>query len=311
MKFRSKVKRSAFDDMSISSEIPRSDWHNGQSPIGLFVCDFDGTLLRTDRSFSNDDLEALKKLGELGIARAIATGRSLYSINTLPISNLPVDFLIFSSGAGINRHADGLIIRKAGMEAHQVRQAIQILQANRLDFMVHRPIPDNHAFCYFESTADNADFNRRIDIYRQFATPLDRKQDGFDRATQLLAVVPPGDARPLIQTLRRAMPDFNIIQTTSPLDGCSTWIEIFPPTVSKSLAAEWLAGKFSLNANQALSIGNDYNDLDLLDWAGCSFVVRNAPPDLTGRFPTVASNDNGGVAEAVRRWLASDSFNHL
>ncbi|MGD8944539.1 MAG: HAD family hydrolase [Desulfobacterales bacterium] len=296
--------------MSTSSEIPRSDWHNDQSPIGLFICDFDGTLLRSDRSFSNDDLEALKRLGELGIARAVATGRSVYSINTIPISTLPVDFLIFSSGAGINRHPDGLIIRKTGLEAHQVRQAIQILQAHQLDFMVHRPIPDNHAFSYFESTSGNADFNRRIDIYRQFAKPLDTRHDGFDMATQLLAVVPPDDTRPLIQTLRMALPDFNIIQTTSPLDGCSTWIEIFPASVSKSLAAEWLAEKFSLNANQALSVGNDYNDLDMLDWAGCSFVVRNAPHDLTDRFLVVASNNDGGVAEAIDRWLATDPFNH-
>jgi HAD superfamily hydrolase (TIGR01484 family) len=296
--------------MSISNDIPRSDWHNGQNPIGLFVCDFDGTLLRTDRSFSRDDLGALKRLGQLGIVRAIATGRSLYSINTIPISKLPVDFLIFSSGAGINRHPDGLIIRKTGLEAHQVRRAIQILQTNKLDFMVHRPIPDNHAFSYFESRSDNADFNRRIDIYRQFAKPLDLKQDGFDMATQLLAVVPPDDNRPLIQTLRTALPDFNIIQTTSPLDGCSTWIEIFPTTVSKSLAAEWLAEKFNLNPNQALSIGNDYNDMDLLDWTGCSYVVRNAPPDLTNRFPVVASNNDSGVAEAIERWLASGSFNH-
>ncbi len=296
--------------MSISNDIPRSDWHNGQNPIGLFVCDFDGTLLKTDRSFSRDDLEALKRLGQLGIVRAIATGRSLYSINTIPITKLPVDFLIFSSGAGINRHPDGLIIRKTGLEAHQVRRAIQILQTNKLDFMVHRPIPDNHAFSYFESRSDNADFNRRIDIYRQFAKPLDLKQDGFDMATQLLAVVPPDDNRPLIQTLGTALPDFNIIQTTSPLDGCSTWIEIFPTTVSKSLAAEWLAEKFNLNPNQALSIGNDYNDLDLLDWAGCSYVVRNAPHDLTDRFPVVASNNDSGVAEAIERWLASGSFNH-
>jgi HAD superfamily hydrolase (TIGR01484 family) len=295
--------------MSICNEISRSDWHNGQNPIGLFVCDFDGTLLRTDRSFSNDDLEALKRLGELGIARAIATGRSLYSINTIPISTLPVDFLIFSSGAGINRHPDGLTIRKTGLEAHQVRQALQILQAHQLDFMVHRPIPDNHAFCYFESSVDNTDFNRRIEIYHQFAEPLGDKNDGFDMATQLLAVVPPDDNRPLIQTLRTALPDFNIIQTTSPLDGRSTWIEVFPATVSKSLAAAWLAEMFNLNADQTLSIGNDYNDLDLLDWAGCSFVVQNAPPDLTDRFPTVASNNDSGVAEAIDRWLASDSFN--
>lgn len=295
--------------MGISHEISPSEWQIGTNFKGLFVCDFDGTLLRSDRSFADEDLAALNRLGELGIVRAIATGRSIYSINTVSISNLPVDFIIFSSGAGINRHPDGMLIRRTGLEAHQVNQAIHILQTNKLDFMVHRPIPDNHAFSYFESTNDNADFKRRIEIYHQFAKPLDTDANGFHMATQLLAVVPPDDTRPWIQTLREALPDFNIIQTTSPLDGRSTWIEIFPVAVSKSLAAAWLAEAFHLDINSVLSVGNDYNDLDLLEWAGSSFAVSNSPPDLTDRFPTVASNDECGVAEAITRWLASGSFN--
>jgi hydroxymethylpyrimidine pyrophosphatase-like HAD family hydrolase len=297
--------------MSICSEIPRSEWQIGNNFRGLFVCDFDGTLLRSDRSFSKEDLKALERIGELGIVRVIATGRSFYSINTISISHLPIDFLIFSSGAGINRHPAGRLIRSSGLEAHQVSQAIEILQMNNLDFMVHRPVPDNHAFSYYESSKDNSDFKKRIEIYQQFAQPLQDNPDGFDMAAQLLAVVPPDDTRPLMQTLRKALPGFSVIQTTSPLDGCSTWIEIFPATVSKSLATAWLAGVFDLGARQALSVGNDYNDLDLLEWTGTSFVVANAPLDLTERFATVASNDDGGVAEAIHRWLASGSFNQL
>ncbi len=296
--------------MGISYEIPAADWRNGQTPRGLFVCDFDGTLLRSDRSFSDKDLAALKRLGELGIIRAIATGRSSYSLNTISISGLPVDFIIFSSGAGICRHPGGQILRKISLESHQVSRAIKTLRASKLDFMVHLPIPENHAFSYYETTTDNADFKRRIEIYRQFAKPLDEPADGFGRATQLLAVLPPDGRRPVIPALRKSLPGFNIIQTTSPLDGHSTWIEIFPATVSKSLAAAWLTEAFDLKADRALSVGNDYNDLDLLEWAGCSFVVENAPDDLTDRYPAVASNNECGVAEAVERWLAAAPFNN-
>jgi len=44
--------------------------------------------------------------------------------------------------------------------------------------------------------------------------------------------------------------------------------------------------------------------VDLLEWAAHSFVVDNAPEDMKNRFETVCSNDNGGVAEVVGRWLA-------
>jgi hydroxymethylpyrimidine pyrophosphatase-like HAD family hydrolase len=174
--------------------------------------------------------------------------------------------------------------------------------------MVHYPIPDNHIFSYFESTSDNPDFIKRIELYHQFAKPLETATDGFGNATQLLAILPPANNRPVIAMLENALPGFNIIQTTSPLDGQSTWIEIFPTTVSKSLTAAWLSAAYGLKADRALSVGNDYNDLDLLEWAGCSFVVDNAPRDLKSRFPVVASNNECGVAEAINRWLASNQF---
>jgi hydroxymethylpyrimidine pyrophosphatase-like HAD family hydrolase len=82
--------------MIVSQQI-QPDWSKEDPPSGLFVCDFDGTLLRSDRSFSRADLKALNQLDALGIVRVIATGRSIYSLNTISISGLPVDFIIFSS----------------------------------------------------------------------------------------------------------------------------------------------------------------------------------------------------------------------
>ena len=296
--------------MIISQEIQPSDWRKSEPPSGLFVCDFDGTLLRSDRSFSNADLDALRQLDAFGIVRVIATGRSIYSLNTVSISELPVDFIIFSSGAGVTRHPGGQIIRKVSLEAQEVSRAIAILRADDLDFMVHRPIPDNHVFGYFESTPANADFKRRIDLYSQFAFPLDEVSDGFGAATQLLAILPPAGSPQIIETIRKKLPDFNIIQTTSPLDGQSTWIEIFPATVSKGLTVAWLTAEFDIDPGQTLSIGNDYNDLDLLEWTTSSFVVENAPDDLKERFPVVASHNESGVAEAIQCWLASTKFRH-
>ena len=58
-----------------------------------------------------------------------------------------------------------------------------------------------------------------------------------------------------------------------------------------------------IDKRRIVSVGNDYNDLDLLEWTDTSYVVGNAPQDLKNRFTGVASNDSGGVAEAAQRWL--------
>jgi HAD superfamily hydrolase (TIGR01484 family) len=293
--------------MIIFRDNPIIDPFNGKRPRGVFIMDFDGTLLRSDRTFAGPDLAALQRLGDLGIVRVIATGRSLYSFNTVAVDCLAVDFVIFSMGAGVLQFPLAKIVRRVILEPFEVERACAVLKAAHLDFMVHRIIPDNHMFAYFQSNDDNPDYQRRLLHYRQFARPLGEFADGFGPATQLLAVVPTQSARSTLESIRNELPGFNVIQTTSPLDGESTWIEIFPTTVSKSLTAAWLAEELGVDRSRTVAVGNDYNDLDLLEWSASSYVVANAPTDLKSRFPSVASNNDAGVAETVTRWLAQQT----
>ena len=291
--------------MIISIDHQLAETPEGRQPPGLFIMDFDGTLLRSDRTFSSIDLEALEQLGELGIIRTIATGRSLYSFNTVAVGDLPLDFVIFSMGAGVLQHAGDKVVRRVSLEPHEVKRACEILKTHRLDFMVHRTIPDNHMFSYFRSNEGNDDFERRLKLYSRFAVPINETTDGFGPATQLLAVVPDRGSAAVLEKVRSELPDYSVIRTTSPLDGKATWIEIFPNAVSKSRTAAWLAKKLKIDNRNIVSVGNDYNDLDLLEWTASSYVVDNAPVDLKNRFFGVASNNDGGVAEAAKRWLES------
>ena len=289
--------------MNISRNHPPGESTADPPARGLFIMDLDGTLLRSDRTFAELDLRALRRLGDLNIVRVIATGRSMASFNTVVISDLPVDFIIFSTGAGVQKHQTSEIIRRIHLEPHEVNRGCEILENFKLDFMVHHTIPDNHMFAYWRSSENNVDFERRIELYSQFAIPLQKSAVGFGPATQLLAIVPPRQAYAALEAVREAMPDYNVIQTTSPLDGKATWIEIFPSTVSKSQTAAWLAKSLGVDDKSIVSVGNDYNDLDLLEWSSRSYVVKNAPADIKSRFTCVASNNDGGIAEAAECWI--------
>ena len=108
--------------MIISIDHQLAEAPEGRQPRGLFIMDFDGTLLRSDRTFSSIDLDALEQLGELGIIRTIATGRSLYSFNTAAARDLPVDYVIFSMGAGVLQHTEGKVVRRVSLETHEVQR---------------------------------------------------------------------------------------------------------------------------------------------------------------------------------------------
>ena len=73
----------------------------GQNPVRMLVCDLDGTLLVHGAPFDPLDLRTLRALGADGVVRVIATGRALATAQKVIAADFPIDYLIFSSGAGI------------------------------------------------------------------------------------------------------------------------------------------------------------------------------------------------------------------
>jgi hypothetical protein len=279
---------------------------------GLFVVDLDGTLLTSDRQIAPIDLNALTQLREEGILVAIATGRSNYSFSLLmeklgfsyQASRLPVDYVIFSTGAGIMDFPDKTILKSFSLSPKDVRSASEYLELSGLDYMIHRPVPDTSHFLYSHNGSNNPDFHRRLKMYGDFATLLSAEMlDTFGGATQVLCIVPDETGHDVAARVAADLNQCSVIKATSPLDGKSIWIEIFAPTVSKSQAVKWLSESIGLQQNTICAVGNDYNDVDLLHWAEQGFMVANGPPSLKTLFQSVASNDDGGVSEAVDRWL--------
>jgi hydroxymethylpyrimidine pyrophosphatase-like HAD family hydrolase len=273
---------------------------------GMVVTDLDGTLLHRNGLISSKDLNTLKALQNRNILRVIATGRSLFSAYRALDRDLPIDFLIFSSGAGTVDWATKRIIQEHTMNMASVKSAAHLLFEMNIEFMIHNPIPHNHTFTYFGTGENNPDFLRRLELYREFATSGSHSSHQFKGACQIVAIEPPEGENSTYHTLQKELPFLKVIRTTSPIDGRSTWIELFPRTVSKAMAAEWLRSLCDVNRESVCSIGNDYNDLDLLNWASSSFLVDNAPDDLKAQFPIVRSSGEDGFSDAVEKWLRTN-----
>ena len=94
-----------------------------------------------------------------------------------------------------------------------------------------------------------------------------------------------------------------VIRATSPLDHKSIWLEIFPKGVSKGHAANRLCNFLQIKRHNTIGIGNDYNDIDLLDWTARSFAVANSPKELKQKYETVKSNEEDGFAEVAEKIL--------
>jgi len=268
----------------------------------MVVSDLDGTLFSSDCRVSRTNMDTLKRLGEDKIFRIIATGRSLYSAMKVLPEDFPIDFLIFSSGAGCIEWKTKEILFRHSLGREKILEIFQLLTEYNMDFMIHDPVPDNHWFYHFHSGGINPDFWRRVEVYKPFSRKGDPESFRLNEACQFLAVFPAGSEENCITLIQAALSGCNVIRTTSPLDGESLWVEIFPFHVSKSAAAGYLAEVFHIDPAGILTVGNDYNDVQLLSWGSPGIVVDNAPESLKSQFTAVSSNDNDGFTEAVLYW---------
>lgn len=267
----------------------------------VVATDFDGTLLRSDHTVSNLSKNTLTKLGEMNILRVIVTGRSLFSLNKVLTDDVPIDYLIASSGAGIYCNESRKLIYNTGLSKKETELIGNKLVDLGCDFMVHLPLPDNHKFLYHKKNDSNYDYQKRYKLYEDHAAPLYNFSELIDGSSQFLVIdVPEGE---LYKELDVILNRYTVIRTTSPLDHQSAWIEIFPLKTDKGKSLKILTENYNLGAGNVLSIGNDFNDVHMLRWAEESRVVANAHDDLKAEFQTVSSNDNEGFSEAVNEWL--------
>src|SRR5688572_4934594 len=206
----------------------------------MLVCDLDGTLLMRGEPFARRDVQALDALGARGVVRAIATGRALATAKKVIPAEFPIDYLIFSSGAGILDWRSQALLVSHTLQSDEAELAVRVFLAHELDFMIHAPIPAQHLVHFHRTGKPNPDFERRLARYAADGRVFEQNA-ARSPASQLLAVSPSGDPEEPFEMLRRELPALSVIRATSPLDNHSMWIEAFAAGVSKSQASAWIA----------------------------------------------------------------------
>ncbi|MDJ0622373.1 MAG: HAD family hydrolase [Desulfocapsaceae bacterium] len=271
--------------------------------IHIVFTDLDGTLLTSEKKLSRANLQCLEELQREKITRVIATGRSYYSFSTGLATKIPADYLIFSTGAGIMDLTSDQLLYSANLNRKDIYYITRHLQQNNIDFMVHHAVPENHYFTYSGLPEKNSDFSKRISIYNNFAKKFSSYDALPESGAQIIAILP--ENLDLFEYIQEGLSDYQITRTTSPFDHKSIWMEISPAHASKGHSAAWLCDYLDIAPSTTFGIGNDYNDISLLNFTRYSYLVANAPTDLQKRFPITNSNNDDGFYHAVRNALNS------
>lgn len=268
----------------------------------LIVSDLDGTLLEKGSSISPRNCQSFEQARNMGAVCAIATGRSLHSALKDLEPNFPIDYLIFSSGAGILDWSQKKLIHKTSLAQNQISMVYQYLSNQGLDFTIQFEAPDSHQFLFSGDNPSNHDFHRRVDLNRAHGS-LVNPQALPSWASEFIVIHnSPTSLSVLAKIQSELSSEFNVVRATSPIDGKSIWIEIMHLSTSKAKAAEWLRDKYQIESHQTYALGNDFNDLQLLNWAARPLVVGDAAQDLLKLYDSVSHHTDHALEKALDAW---------
>ncbi len=278
---------------------------NANRTLKLVATDLDGTFLKNDKSISAENLEALQMLGENGVLRVIATGRNLKKTREVIPENIPFDYIVFSSGAGVYDQRNEKFLYHQNLDPEVVQQLADYLIELDLNFHLFKPVPENYQCWFHRGSTPCAEFENYFSFHQAHSEPLVPGQPINSEACQFLVVFANNPERFHVfkDEIEQRFKAVKVVRTSSPLETGYIWMEIFHQSVSKGNGVKFVCDLLNIEHEFTLGIGNDFNDLDLLEFTNYSYIVENGPEELKSRFLPTASNEESAFARAVRKYF--------
>ncbi|MDP2336483.1 MAG: HAD-IIB family hydrolase [Bacteroidota bacterium] len=273
--------------------------------LKLVATDLDGTFLKNDQSISDENLKILHSLGDKGITRVVATGRNLKKTMQVIAPDVPFDYIVFSSGAGVYDWKHEKLIYHQNLSKLAVQQIADFLVALDLNFHLFKPVPENHQCWFHRGSEPCSEFESYFDFHQSYSEPLPLNRQIESEACQFLVVFPNNPEKFIEFKLEveQRFPEVKVVRTSSPLETGYIWMEIFHQSVSKGNGVKFVCDSLKIDHEHTLGIGNDYNDLDLLEFTNFSYLVANGPLELKERFLLARSNEENAFAKAVEKHI--------
>ncbi|MCR4441636.1 MAG: Cof-type HAD-IIB family hydrolase [Peptococcaceae bacterium] len=262
--------------------------------IKLIAIDLDDTLLKNDLTISPRAKKAITRAVESGVAVTLATGRMFAS--ALPFArDLNLDLPLITYQGALVKYADGRVVYHQPLPLGLAREVSRFLKP--YGYHVNVYINDE---LYMEK--DSPEGQRYAGIAR---VPVHLVEDLRAALTQdptkMLVIVEEPEIDYLIADLKKEFAGtINITKSKS------NFLEIGHKEATKGRALESLARSLGLAPSRVMAIGDSWNDIDMLEFAGLGVAVENAAPEVkrAARYIT-RSNDDDGVAEAIENLVLS------
>lgn len=269
--------------------------------IKLIAIDLDGTLLTDNKTISDRNKEVLTKAKEQGVKVVICTGRPLMAIeaylNRLELRDAG-DYSITFNGGSVQKNDTGETLSSYSLSSQQVKEMAEVMTALDLpldvvsvDTCIHLPT----------STSRQSEYLGINPLLKEESMALD-EIDGSRIYNKMVVAAEPAYLDGQLEQLdSKWHTRYNLMKSRDSL------LEIIHPEVSKANGIALLAKELGIKQSEVMAIGDEENDVSMIDYAGMGVVMENGNEELKKKAQFITkTNEEDGVAYAVEKFVLVD-----
>jgi Cof subfamily protein (haloacid dehalogenase superfamily) len=265
----------------------------------LLVADIDGTLVNAAREITPPVHAAVAAVRARGVRVCLATGRIWPSARRF-VEALGADPpVILYNGGMIYDFARDEVWLRTPLPVRHARDVLRILRRHPA-VQPHLYVDDR---VYVPALTETTRVYQQKDGLR--AEPVGDLADWLDAAPgrEPMKILIIGE-RPALEAVAQEVdalpyPVNHVFSET-------IYLEILPPGVDKGTALRALAGRLGIEREAIVAVGDNLNDLGMIEYAGLGVAMGHAPEALRARADVVApTNDDHGLREVIERFMLS------
>jgi Cof subfamily protein (haloacid dehalogenase superfamily) len=274
----------------------------------LFVADMDGTLLDDNKGLSDKNIQTIKKLQNLGIKFAVATGRHDSMIKSY-LKHLDLHVPVISCNGAIVREpfSDRVFLSEA-LPIEQSLRVIDICKDSNAGFHIygHESIFGenlSHKMLYYHN------LNKTLPLEEQTKLVIvsNCKDIVLNESEPLYKFLIISDRNEDLLNIKDRLAN---IEGLSVCQSMSMLCDVMKDGISKANALQRLSESLGIKREEIVAIGDQYNDIDLIEYAGLGIAVANAEDALKEKadIVTISNNNEDAVSEAIESFLLNQQY---
>lgn len=266
-----------------------------KTDVRVICCDIDGTLVRDDKSLSEENIRWIHKaVHEAGVHFTLVSGRMVSGVRpfyermgiTGPVSCYNGGTLVDEDGNIVDDHRMGHDIAMALMDIRDK------FKADALIFDGMR---------WFLETRDCYPYKPKVKIYECDCEvgPFRELLKKFDTNKVIFMSKDDSVLENVRQEILRTIDSSKVTLYRS-----GDFLEVMASGYDKGSAIDALSRHYGIDSSHIMALGDDYNDIPMLRKAGYSVAMENAVPEVKAAARYITdTNNNDGVAKAIKRYV--------